>query len=127
MRQRIARGAGWIAVLFALAWFFAACTQGGMDMVNAAYPLAGSSYTQAGEPTPGEDGRDDHGAASRGGMTPAQSLFSTQEEESLLSLPALEPKLPSRQLAVCHALRSMMFKRPLSELASRTGGHAPPL
>ncbi len=126
MRQRIARRIGWVAILFAFVWLCAAYMQGGMGRALTAYSPTVSTYTQAGGKTPGEDGRNDNrNAASRGGMTPAQPRDLMQEEEVLTT--STHPMLPSQRLAARHAVHCLIIMRPLSELASRTGGHAPPL
>ena len=126
MRQRIVRRVGWIAILFAFVWLCAAYMQCGMGTTLTAYSPTISNYTQAGGKTPGEDGRNENrSATSRGGMTPTQPWEFTQEEEALT--PSAHPQLPSQRLAARYSVHSLIIKRPLSELASRTGGHAPPL
>ena len=128
MRQRIAPGIGWVSILLALFWLAAVCMQGGIGIAHAAYSPTATFFEQAGVPTPEEGGQGPiHRAASHGGMTPAQHWDLTPEDDALQPLPVLNPKLPSQQLAVCHAVRTLMYQWPLSELASRTGGHAPPL
>jgi len=97
-----------------------------MEIGLTAYSPTVSTYTQAGGKTPGEDGRNENpSAASQGGMTPVQPWELMQEEVVLA--PSTNTQLPSQRLAARYAVHSLIYIRPLSEMASRTGGHAPPL
>ena len=127
MRQQLSLGKGWFPILLVLFLCASVYMSGSMGSAKAAYSPTVSYFMQAGEPTPGEGGHGkNHNAASHGGMTPAQSRDLMQEEEMLETLLALAPELPSQQATAHPAVRSLMNKRPLSELASQTGGHAPP-
>lgn len=127
MRQRTAPGKGWASISLVLFLCFAAYVSGGMGLAQAAYSPTSVENEQAGQQAPGDGGRDSYrDTASRGGMTPAQSANPLQEEYHVQLLPAQEPRLPSLNATAYHAVLTLRFPRPLSELASRTGGHAPP-
>jgi hypothetical protein len=98
---------------------------------STGFSLAAYSPTvneQADQQAPWEDGRDSNRSiATHGGMTPAQPGFPTQEGDRIQILPAQESRLPNLYATADHAAMRLMYNRPLSELASRTGGHAPPI
>ncbi len=125
MRLKRAQGRVWVSILLVLFLCIAAYMYGSMG-----FPLAAYSPTvneQAEQQAPGEDDRESNRSiATHGGMTPAQSENLTQEGDYNQLLPAQEPRLPNLYATAYHAVRIQMCSRPLSELASRIGGHAPP-
>ena len=125
MRQHKAHGREWVSILLVLFLCIATYEYGGMCFAQAAY--SPTVNEQAEQQAPGENG---HGTnrdnASHGGMTPAQSEILVQEGDQIQLLPTQEPRLPNLYVTAYHAVRTLSQSRPLSELASRTGGHAPP-
>ncbi len=126
MRPQKALGMGWISILLVLFLCFAACTQDVMGSAQAAYSPTVLSNIQAGQQVPEYGDRGGCAAASHGIVMPVQSMDLLQESEHILPFSAQEPGLRRLNATASPAIRSMMYIRPLSELASRTGGHAPP-
>jgi hypothetical protein len=125
MRQQKAQGREWVSILLVLFLCIAAYVYGSMGFAQAAY--SPTVNEQAEQQAPGKNGHGtSRGNASHGGMTPAQSENLMQEGDQLQLLPAQEPRLPNLYATAYHAVRALLYSRPLSELASRTGGHAPP-
>lgn len=125
MQQQKAKSRGWFSVLLVLFLCIATYVYGSMGFAQAAYSPTASE--QADQQAPWEDGHGtNRGFATHGGMTPAQSVNLTQEGDRTKLLPAQEPRLPNLYATAYHAVRTQTQSRPLSELASRTGGHAPP-
>jgi hypothetical protein len=125
MRLKKAQGRKWVSILLVLFLCISAYVYGSMGFALAAY--SPTANEQAKQQAPGEDGcGSSRGITSHGGMTPAQPEDLMQEGISNQLLPALEHRRPSLIATAYHAVRALMLSRPLSELASRTGGHAPP-
>lgn len=125
MRHQKAQGRVWVSMLLVLFLCCAAYVYGSMGI--ALYAYSPTADEQAEQQAPGEDGRDSNrGIATHGGMTPAQPENPTQEDSRIQLLPTQEPRLPNLYATAYHAVRAQTYLRPLSELASRTGGHAPP-
>jgi hypothetical protein len=126
MQQQKAKGRRWFSILLVLILCIATYVYGSMGFAQAAYsPTASEQATQQ---APWEDGHgSNRGLATHGGMTPAQSVNLTQEGDRIKLLPAQEHRLPNLYATADHAAMRLMYNRPLSELASRTGGHAPPI
>jgi hypothetical protein len=112
-------------MLLVLFLCFAAYMYGSMGFALHAY--SPSVNKQAEKQAPEEKGRSsDRGIATHGGMTPAQPGNLMRGSVPIQLLPAQEPRLPSLYETAYHAVCAQTYSRPLSELASRTGGHAPP-
>ena len=127
MRHINARSRGWLVILLVLFLCFAACMSQGMGFAPAAYSPTASKNELAGRHAPGGGGYSaNHDAADNFILTPEQSVRLWKEGECVRHHPALEPSLPSMNITSCHAVFTMMYQRPRSELASRSGGHAPP-
>lgn len=126
MQLRRAQGRTWVSILLVLFLCVAAYMYGSMGFSLAAY--SPTVNEQAEKQATGEDDRDSNrGIATHGGMTPAQSENLTQEDYCIQLLPAQESRLPNLYATAYHTVRIRTYSRPLSELASRIGGHAPPL
>lgn len=125
MGHQKAQGRAWVSMLLVLFLCFAAYVNGSMGIALNAYSPTASE--QAEQQAPGEDDCDSsRSIATHGGMTPAQPENLTQEGCNFQLPPAQEPRLPSLNATAYSAVRAQTYSRPLSELASRTGGHAPP-
>ena len=127
MRQKKALGREWIPILLVLFWCLAVYMSGVMGSTQAAYSPTVSSNSQAGQQGPGSGDRNSSRAtASHGVMTPAQSADLWQDGGCAQLFSVQDTGLPRLNATACHAIRSLMYIKPLSELASRIGGHAPP-
>ena len=125
MRHQKAQGGAWVSMLLVLFLCFAAYVNGSMGIALNAYSPTASEQTE--QQAPGEDSCDSsRSIATHGGMTPAQLENLMQEGCDFQLPPAQEPRLPNLYATACHTVRANTYSRPLSELASRTGGHAPP-
>ena len=114
-------------ILLAVLLFVSSCLPFDMASGQAEYSPTSTINQQAGQQAPGKSV---HGiiqkAYSHGGMTPAQPGESLLEDAYSVLHPAVEPGLPSLDATAFQADRCLIYTRPLSELATRTGGHAPP-
>jgi hypothetical protein len=127
MRQSKGSGIGWLSILLVLFGYLSAYIPGGTGIAEAAYSQMVSINMQTEQQELG-NGKDTSSQRSlaRGNTAPVQIASFTQGEMITQFLPAHGPHLLSLQAAAYHAVRRLIYKKPLSELALRTGGHAPP-